>query len=147
MSAAFLLGYNASVPRAVWGAFVCDGKVSFIEEVWFYCECYFCNACVERNLNHFIVYLILYANLCCVCSARWLSVMPWGAWPPTEIEQGFFSGFPRMQSGMFVILCNRIYNYCNFNRHIYIYIYIYIHAWSLHPNIFSMTFYAKEPKL
>jgi len=23
-----------------------------------------------------------------------------------EIEQGFFSGFPRMQSAMFVILCN-----------------------------------------
>jgi len=26
--------------------------------------------------------------------------MPWGARSPTEIEHGFFSGFPRMQSGM-----------------------------------------------
>jgi len=23
------------VPRAVWSAFVCDGKISFIVEVWF----------------------------------------------------------------------------------------------------------------
>jgi len=27
------------------------------------------------------------------------------------------------------------------------YTYIYIHMWSIHPNIFSMTFYATEPKL
>ena len=32
--------------------------------------------------------------------------MAWGSRPPTKIEQGFFSGFPRMQNGMFVILCN-----------------------------------------
>jgi len=46
--------------------------------------------------------------------------MSWGAQHPTEIEQGFFSGSPRMQSGMFVILCSTIFNYCNFNRYIYI---------------------------
>ena len=34
--------------------------------------------------------------------------MPWGARSSTEIEKGFFSGFPRMQSCMFVILCNPI---------------------------------------
>ena len=44
-----------------------------------------------------------------------------GAHPPTEIEQGFFSGFPRMQSGMFVILCNTVFNYCNFNVYVYIF--------------------------
>jgi len=65
------------------------------------------------------VYLIIYANLCCVCSAQWWSVVSWGARPPTEIEQGFFSGFPGMQSGMFVILCSTIFNYCNFNRYVY----------------------------
>ena len=32
----------------------------------FYCECYVCNACAEHSLNHFIVYLIIYAILCCV---------------------------------------------------------------------------------
>jgi len=97
-----------------------------LDSLWqfgFYCECYVCNACVELNLNHFVLYLIIYASLCCVCSAQWLSVMLWGAQPPTEIKQGFFSDFPRMQSGMFVILCNTIFNYCNFNRYVYIYIY------------------------
>ena len=56
--------------------------------------------------------------------------MSWGAQHPTEIEQGFFSGSPRMQSGMFVILCSTSFNYGNFNRyihtHTHIYIYIYI---------------------
>jgi len=75
--------------------------------------------------------------LCCVFSARWWSVMPWGAPSPTEIEQGFFSGFPRMQSGMFVILCNTIFNYCNFNIYVYIftcgpYIQIYL-VWPFMP--------------
>jgi hypothetical protein len=45
----------------------------------FYCKWYVCNASVERNTNHFIVYLIIYADLCCVRSARWWSVMLWGA--------------------------------------------------------------------
>ena len=27
----------------------------------------------------------------------------------------------------------------------YVYVYIYINMWSIHPNIFSMTFYVKEP--
>ena len=57
--------------------------------------------------------------LCLQCTM--VSVMPWGARPPTEIQQGFFSGFPRMQSGMFVILCNTVFNCCNFNRYIYIF--------------------------
>jgi len=44
-----------------------------------------------------------------------------GARPPTDIEQAFFSGFPRMQSGMFMILCNTIFNYCNFNVYVYLF--------------------------
>ena len=103
----------------------------------FYCEYYVCNASVERNLTNLIVYLITYANLCCVFSARWWSVMHWGARSPTEIEHGFFSGFPRMQSDMFVILCNIIFNYCNFNTYVYIftcgpYIEIYV-EWPFMP--------------
>jgi len=54
------------MPRVVLSAVVCDGK-----NFDFYYECYVCNVSVERNLNHFIVYLITYANLCCVFSARW----------------------------------------------------------------------------
>ena len=76
----------------------------------------------------------------CVFSARWWNIMPWGARFPTEIEQGFFSGFPQIHSGMFVILCNTIFNYCNFN----IYVCIYIHMWSVYPNIFSVTFMPKN---
>ena len=38
-----------------------------------------------------------------------------------EIEQGFISGFPRNQSGMFVILCNTIFNYCSFNVYVYLF--------------------------
>jgi len=34
----------------------------------FYCEWYVCNACDERYLSHFIVYLIIFANLCCLQS-------------------------------------------------------------------------------
>jgi len=49
----------------------------------------------------------------------WVMLKTWGALPPMETEQGFFSGFPRMQSGMFVILCNTIFNYCNFNIYMY----------------------------
>jgi len=51
----------------------------------------------------------------------WVMVKTWGTRPSTEIEQGFFSSFPSMQSGMFVILCNTIFNYCNL--HIYMYIF------------------------
>jgi len=91
------------MPRAMLGAVVCDGKRSSLWNFDFYYECYVCNASVERNLNHFIVYLITYANLCCVFSARWCIVMPPGARSSTETEQGFFSGFPRMQGGMFVM--------------------------------------------
>ena len=54
------------MPRVVLSAVVCDGK-----NFDFYYECYVCNVSVERNLNHFIVCLITYANLCCVFSARW----------------------------------------------------------------------------
>jgi len=32
-----------------------------------------------------------------------------------------YSGFPRMQSGMLVILRNTIFNYCNFNVYLYIF--------------------------
>jgi len=39
----------------------------------------------------------------------WMMVKSKGARPRTEIEEGFISGFPRMQSGMFVILCNTIF--------------------------------------
>jgi len=53
----------------------------------------------------------------------WVMVKPRGAWPPTEIEQGFFSGFPRMQSSMFVILCNTIFSCCNFDVYVYIFTY------------------------
>jgi len=119
------------MPRAVLSAVVCDGKKSSLWNFDFYYECYVYNASIERNLNHFIVYLITSANLCFVFGARF----------PTETEQGFFSGFPRMQGGMFVMLCNTIFNYCNYN------VYVYIHMWSVHPNIFSVTFYAKESKL
>jgi len=62
-------------PRAVLSAFVCDGKSVLLWKFGFYCECYVCIASVERYPNHFIVYVIIYANLCCVCSARWWSVM------------------------------------------------------------------------
>jgi len=128
-SAAFHSGYNSSMPRTVFSAFVCvTVRQVSLWKFGFYCECYVCNACVECNLNHFIVYLIVYANLCCVCSARWWSVMPWGARPPTEIEQGFFSDFPWMRSGMFVILCNAIFSYCNFNRYVCVYIYVFSHV-------------------
>jgi hypothetical protein len=95
----------------------------------FYCVCYVCNAHVERNLQHFIVYLITYANLCCVCSTRCSSVMAGGAWSATKIEQGFFSGFPRMQCDMFVIFCNTIPSSCNFDSYLYIIIYIYIYIY------------------
>ena len=44
-----------------------------------------------------------------------------GARPPTVIDKGFISGFPRKQSGMFVIICNTIFNYCNFNVYVYIF--------------------------
>jgi len=57
--------------HTVLSAVVCDGKKSSLWNSDFYCECYVCNASIERNLNHFIVYLIIYANLCCVFSARW----------------------------------------------------------------------------
>ena len=41
----------------VLSAVVCEGKSSLWSFVFYY-ECYVCNASVERNLNHFIVYLI-----------------------------------------------------------------------------------------
>jgi hypothetical protein len=53
--------------------------------------------------------------------------MPCGT---AEIEQGTFSGFSKMQGGMFVILCNTIYSYCNFLTDTYIYIYIYIYIYT-----------------
>ena len=92
------------------------------------------NGCDSTILQ---LFLIIYANVCCVFSARWWSVMPWGARSPIEIEQGFFSGFPRMQSGMFVIFSNTIFNYCNFNIYVYIftcgpYIQIYL-VWPFMP--------------
>jgi len=60
--------------------------------------------------------------------------MPRSARSPTDTEQGFFSGFPRMQGGMFVMLCNTIFNYCNFNLYIYIYIYVpYIQIFLVWP--------------
>jgi len=54
-------------------------------------------------------------------SEVWVMVKPWGSRPPRVIEQGFISGFPRMQSGMFVILWNTIFNYSNFNVYVYIF--------------------------
>ena len=60
--------------RAVLSAVVCDGKKSFNVGVCFYIECFVCNVCVESNLNHLIVYLIIYAFSCYACSARWWSV-------------------------------------------------------------------------
>jgi len=51
----------------------------------------------------------------------WVTVKPCGAPPPTEIEQGFFAGFRRTQSGLFVILWCTIFNYFNFNVYLYIF--------------------------
>jgi len=80
--------------------------------------------------------------LCCVMFAVhngevWVMVKPWGSWPPMEIKQGFFSGFRRMQIGMFLILCITIFNYCNFNLYVCIftcgpYIQIFL-VWPLVP--------------
>ena len=97
----------------------------------------FCNASVECNLNHFIVYLIIYANLC-FFQCTIVKCYALGRRYPTEIEQGFFSGFPLMQSGMFVILCNTIFNYCNCNIYVYIftcgpYIQMYL-VWPFMPS-------------
>jgi len=71
--------------------------------------------------------------LCLQCKMVWMMVKPWGARPRTVIEQGFFSGFPRMQSGMFVILYNTIFNYCNFNVYVYVFTIPYIQIFLVWP--------------
>jgi hypothetical protein len=73
-SAAFRSGYNSSMPRAVFKATCCVQCICVCEGKTFHCGSLVfianvvCNACVECNLNHFIVYLIIYANLCLQCT-------------------------------------------------------------------------------
>jgi len=67
----------------------------------------------------------------------WVMVKTWVARPPREREQWFFSGFPLMQRGMFVVLCKTFFNYCNYNLYEYIFIcgpYIHIFlVWNFMP--------------
>jgi len=52
----------------VLSAVVCVGKKSSLWNFDFYYECYVCSASIKRNLNHFIVYLIM--QICVVFSVH-----------------------------------------------------------------------------
>jgi hypothetical protein len=91
-------------------------------ECGFHCECYVCNACAERNLNRFIVFLIICTNLCCVCSAQWWSFMPWGARLLTKSRGSF------QVSQVCRAVCS--WSYITQFLVTVILTYIYIHMWS-----------------
>jgi hypothetical protein len=99
---------------AVLSTFVCDGKSVLLWKFGFYCECYVCIVSVERYPNHFIVYLIICANVCCVFSARWWSVM-WILFDKTLYKHNLAVTNIRNRNNHFVgtrIVSNSLFSLC-----------------------------------